>query len=318
MGIDGCEEPTSEKPGGALLRSPREGPEQAAQTRPEIIEGDCRDVLAHRDAGSVHMVLTDPPYFLDGLGDDWRKGERGPRGTGSVGGLPVGMKFDPAQGRAMQSFMEPVAAELLRVLKPGGFALVFSAPRLAHRMGIAFEDAGFEIRDLYAWRFTRRAQFKAFSMDHFIVGRDDLSADEKDALKKAMKGRKTPQLRPQFEAVLCAQKPREGTFVGNWMVHETGLIDAGQTLEGMAPATVMTVEKDDKAKYNSHLTPKPVHLCEHLIRLFTKDGQTVLDPFLGSGTTCVAAHKAGRHGIGIDMNPDYIRIARRRVEKMAR
>jgi len=262
------------------------------------------------------MVLTDPPYFLDGLDGNWKKGNGGPRGTGAVGGLPVGMKFDPKQGAALQKFMFPVAEQLYRILKPGAFALVFSSPRLYHRMAIAFEDAGFEIRDQYAWRFTRRAQFKAFSLKHFVE-KSAAPAKEKDAIIKQLRNRKTPQLRPQFEAILCAQKPRSGTFIENWLEHGTGLIDAGQTLKGTAPATVMTVEKEQKNRYNGHLTPKPVKMCEHLIRLFTQKNQLVIDPFLGSGSTCVAAYKAGRHSIGIDINPEYIQIAKQRVEDLA-
>lgn len=288
------------------------------QPKVKLYPGDCSDVLADIESESVHMVLTDPPYFLDGLDGDWKKGTGGQRGTGAVGGLPVGMKFDPAQGRKLQAFMEPIAFDLHRVLKPGGFALVFSAPRLVHRMAIAFEDPGFEIRDIYAWRFTRRSQFKAFSMNHFVERRDDLNASKKKEILKRLEGRKTPQLRPQFEAIICAQKPRNGTFVDNWLEHEVGLIDPKQTLKMKAPATVMTVEKEEKARYNGHLTPKPLRVCEHLIRLFTKRNQTVLDPFVGSGSTCVAAHKAGRHSIGIDVNTNYIQIAKQRVEEMTR
>ena len=76
----------------------------------------------------------------------------------------------------------------------------------------------------------------------------------------------------------------------------------------------MTVEKDDRDACNGHLTPKPLRLCEHLIRLFTCEGQTVLDPFVGSGSTCVAARRTGRNSIGIDIEPEFIRIARQRLE----
>ena len=229
-----------------------------------------------------------------------------------MGGLPVGMKFDPRQGRALQAFIKRAGAAALPAMKPGAFAVVFSQPRLAHRMASGLEDAGFDIRDLYAWRFTRRAQAKAFTMDHF-VDRMDRPAAERDAIKRRLAGRKTPQLRPQFEAMILAQKPREGTFVDNWLAHETGLVDTAATLDGAAPATVMTVEKPPRERFNGHLTVKPLALVEHLIRLFSLPGQTVLDPFLGSGTTALAAARAGRACVGIEIDADYLAIARRRL-----
>ena len=279
----------------------------------QIILGDCREKLPELEDESIHLIVTDPPYFLDGLDADWKKGKKGTkRATGVVGSLPVGMKFDPKQGIALQAFMTEVSGLMIRVLKPGAFAVVFSQPRLVHRMAIGLEDAGFEIRDLYAWHFTRRAQFKAFSMNHF-VNRMDKTDAEKEALKTKLGGRKTPQLRPQFEAMILAQKPRIGTFVENWRVHETGLIDASASLDGAAPSTVMTVEKPKRSHFNGHLTVKPVALVEHLIRLFSVPGQIVLDPFLGSGTTAVAAMRQGRACIGIEINRESVCIANRRV-----
>ena len=279
----------------------------------KIIHGDCLEKLPELKEESIHLVVTDPPYFLDGLDADWKKGKKGAkRATGVIGGLPVGMKFDPKQGIALQAFMTEVSGLMLRVLKPGAFAVVFSQPRLVHRMAIGLEDAGFEIRDLYAWHFTRRAQFKAFSMTHF-VNRMDKTEAEKEALKAKLDGRKTPQLRPQFEAMILAQKPRIGTFVENWRVHETGLIDASASLDGSAPSTVMTVEKPQRSHFNGHLTVKPVALVEHLILLFSVHGQIVLDPFLGSGTTAVAAMRQGRACIGIEIDGESVCIANRRV-----
>ena len=275
--------------------------------------GDCRQKLVEIERESVHLVITDPPYFLDGLDDKWKKGEAdSTRDTGSVKGLPIGMKFDTKQGRALQDFMSDVAEKMIAVLVPGAFAVVFSQPRLAHRMAVGLENAGFEIRDLLAWHFTRRAQFKAFSMDHF-VDKMDISKKERARIKRNLQGRKTPQLRPQFEAMILAQKPRKGTFIENWLEYQAGLIDAKVSLEGTAPNTVMRVEKPARSKYNGHLTVKPVRLIEHLIRLFSGVGQIVLDPFLGSGTTAVAAHRTGRSYIGIEVRNDYIKIAENRI-----
>lgn len=277
-----------------------------------LAKGDCTELLSYVKSESVHLVVTDPPYFLDGLDTAWKKGNGGPRGTGSVGGLPIGMKFDPQKGYDLQAFMEKVGTLLLRAMKPGAFAAVFSQPRLAHRMAAGLEDAGFEIRDLLAWHYTRRAQAKAFTMDHF-VRRMKKSRKEQDAIIKDLNGRKTPQIRPQFEAIIIAQKPKIGTFVDNWLKHKTGLMDMSVKLNGSSPSTVMTVEKPHREHYNGHLTVKPAQLIEHLIKIMSAPGQTVLDPFIGSGTTAVAAIKSHRSCIGIDINQEYVNIAQRRV-----
>lgn len=280
-----------------------------------IVQGDCLTELPSLEPESVHLVVTDPPYFLDGLDAGWKKGLSGTtRGTGAVGGLPAGMRFDPRQGLALQQFIGQVAKRTLPILKPGAFALFFSQPRLAPRMAVGLEDAGFEIRDLYAWRFTRRAQFKAFSMDHF-VDRKAIPKHEKENIKRMLGGRKTPQLRPQFEAMILAQKPKSGTHINNWLEYQTGLIDPNVKLDGMSPATVMTIEKPSREHYNGHLTVKPLQLLNHLIRLFSAPGQVVLDPFLGSGTTALAAISSGRSCIGIEINPDYIEISKRRLKE---
>ena len=280
-----------------------------------LMQGDCLVRMAEIESESVHLVVTDPPYFLDGLGTDWRKGNsKVPKGSGAVGGLPVGMKFDPRQGKELQSFIESAGRLMLDVLAPGGFAAVFSQPRLSHRMGVGLEDAGFEIRDMFAWRYTKRAQFKAFSMNHF-VDRMNISDHEKARMKGKLDGRKTPQLRPQFESIILAQKPKKGTFVENWMRYETGLIDPDARLDGKVPATVMTVEKPDKSARNDHLTVKPVLLIEHLIKLFSLPNQVVLDPFLGSGTTAIAAHRTDRACIGIEISQEIFSKAERRIKE---
>lgn len=75
----------------------------------------------------------------------------------------------------------------------------------------------------------------------------------------------------------------------------------------------------EKAKFkrptikNIHPTVKPIRLMEHLIKLVTREGQIVLDPFVGSGTTCIAARRLNRRYIGFDNNPEYIEIAKRRL-----
>lgn len=69
------------------------------------------------------------------------------------------------------------------------------------------------------------------------------------------------------------------------------------------------------ARKNHHPTVKPVALMEYLVRLVTRDGATVLDPFMGSGTTGIACARTGRDFIGIEIDPDYLALAERRIAK---
>jgi len=74
----------------------------------------------------------------------------------------------------------------------------------------------------------------------------------------------------------------------------------------------------ESAKRVGHPAPFPEELPYRCIQLYTFEGDVVLDPFVGSGTTCVAAIKTRRHFIGIDINEEYVRMARNRVEQCLR
>lgn len=284
---------------------------------PDIRNNDCLIELKNIDDNSIDIVITDPPYFLDGLNNNWDKDKLKKKSDKAnvVGSLPVGMKFDPKQGKDFQEFYSKVSKEIFRVLKPGSFFISFSQPRLYHRMAVAVEDEGFEIRDQYVWYYKNKSQMKAFSMNHFIEKRNISDSEKKEIIEK-LQNRKTPQLKPQFESILLAQKPKKGTFIDNWLEYEVGLINASITLNAKYPTTVMQVEKPSKEKYNCHLTVKPVKLIEHLIKIFSTENQIVLDPFLGSGTTAIACKNTNRKCIGIEINPEYIIIAEKRLKEI--
>ena len=272
---------------------------------------DCQVAMKRLEENSVSLILTDPPYFIDGMGDDWDSKKLTKRvKEGVVGSLPAGMKFSVEQGRELQKFLTPVAEEWMRVIRPGGFCLVFSQNRLAHRTASALEDTGFEIRDVLLWRYEGQA--KAFSQDHFIRKRK-LPVAEKDRLLRKLGGRKTPQLKPQGEMIILGQAPREGTFVDNWDKWETGLIDVNNPLINASqfPGTVIPANKP-KERYG-HMTAKPVNLLQHLIRIFSAPRALVLDSFAGSGSTGVAAILEGRDFIGYEIESEMATCAQERI-----
>jgi site-specific DNA-methyltransferase (adenine-specific) len=281
-----------------------------------LFNGDALQLLKQIPSNSVHACITDPPYFIDTMGDEWTPElvKRRAKKADVVGSLPVGMKFDPQQGPRFQKFMAEVSKEVFRVLKPGGFYIAFSQARLYHRLGIAVEDAGFEVRDMMGW--TYEGQAKAFSQDHFVK-KMKISDKRKAEIISSLGGRKTPQLKPMIEPMVLGQKPKNGTFVDNWLEHETGLVDVTQSLDGKFPGNLMNVRKPtktEKGEDNFHMTVKPVALIEHLIKLFTKEGQVVLDPFTGSGSHGVAALRSKRRFVGFEISQDYTKIARARLE----
>lgn len=278
--------------------------------------GNSLEKLKLLKDNSVDCVITDPPYFIDGMGNDWNldKLKSKIKKSGVIGSLPSGMKFDVKQGKELQDFMFRISTEVYRILKPGGFYLSFSQGRLYHRMAVAIEDCGFEIRDMYIWK--REGQGKAFSQNHFIK-KMDITEAEKDELIESIGNRKTPQLKTQSEPIVLAQKPREGTFVENWKKYKVGLIDVSQSLDGKFPGTVMEVNKPKgRERKFSHMTAKPTGLIEHLVKIFTIEDAIVLDMFMGSGTTGEACINTNRRFIGIELVNEYYTMSKCRIENI--
>jgi len=282
--------------------------------------GNCLELLKTIPNNTIDMCLTDPPYFLEGLGDQWNVESvsemTSSRVLSTIKSLPAGMKFDRKQGYDFEQFMRGISDEIFRVLKPGGFYISFSAARLYHRMTVAVEDSGFEIRDMIGWTYSGQA--KAFSQDHIIRKQKNLSEEQKENLIKELNGWKTPQLRPCIEPMCLAQKPTEGKFIDNWIKWGVGLMNTTEKLGDNFPGNIIPVSKPtkkEKGDFNDHVSVKPMTLIEHLIRLYTQEGATVLDPFLGSGTTLIAAENTGRNCVGFEVSPQYFEIILKRFSE---
>jgi site-specific DNA-methyltransferase (adenine-specific) len=299
----------------------------------KIICSDTLELLPKIESDSIDVVLTDPPYFLDKLDNNWNYEEVSSQNNQyAIKSLPAGMKFDREQGRKFYAWYLKISEEIFRVLKPGGFFFSFSSPRLYHRMASAIDDAGFEIRDVFMWLYTQN-QAKAMGVDHFIK-KMNIDEKAKEKIKEKLNGWKTPQIKSCFEPIAMAQKPTDQTYLNNMLKHEVGMFNTNVKIgDNMYPANVFTVDsinelidktfllpkptKKEKGGYNDHKTVKPLTICEYLIKLSTfADDAVVLDPFVGSGTTAVAAKKLGKNYIGIDANEKYVKISERRLEEL--
>jgi len=298
-----------------------------------IENADCIEYLKTFEPNSIDCVITDPPYFIDKLDHKWSADDiSNDKKNSHIKHLPKGMKFDKKQVKQLYDYYLELSELLFDKLKPGGYFLSFSSPRLYHAIAMACDIAGFEIRDMINWTYTQTMP-KGMSVTH-IINKMDISQEEKSSLVEEYKDFKTPQIKSCFEPICVAMKPiGKLTFIKNELNFKTGLIDFSQKvgIDGdRVPANIITTEeynetydknfliakpnKKEKGEYNSHITVKPIQLIEHLIKIFSKKNSLVVDPFLGSGTTAIACKNTQRNCIGIEINPEYYEISRTRCE----
>jgi site-specific DNA-methyltransferase (adenine-specific) len=293
----------------------------------QILQGDNRNTLKTLADNSIDAIVTDPPYGIDFLGKAW-----------------------DANTGALETYQE-----CLRVLKPGGHILAFSAARTYHHLAVTLEQAGFEIRDQIMWIYS--------------------SGFPKAQAVKGFPGWKNGGLKPAHEPIALARKPTKTSIKANMETWRVGALNidatrvpyandkdkasidhkvltaawSGHTIQvdsyekgefvkvetnelGRFPSNVIG-EIQDYQKYfycpkvnrserhiedsveNNHPTVKPIELMKYLIKLITPPGGIVLDPFNGSGSTGCAAVALGYEYIGCELDPAYVEISKRRIEK---
>ena len=203
----------------------------------ELITGDCLAVMAEMEPNSVDAIVTDPPYGLRFMGKDWDHG------------VP-GVQFWQAA---------------LRVAKPGAHMLAFGGTRTFHRLAVAIEDAGWEIRDVVMWVHSQgfpksldvsKAIDKAAGAERKVVGRKNphldggkrtrytagTGVDYGNYASVAMQDGMIPvtapatddaaqwdgwgtALKPAWEPIIVARKPLDGTVAANVLEWGTGAIN---------------------------------------------------------------------------------------------
>ncbi len=266
--------------------------------KPDLILGDCLEELKHIDDNSIDLIVTSPPYA-----DSRAK---------TYGGI------SPDE---YVSWFLPIAKELLRVLKPDGtFILNIKEKVVAGERHTYILELILQMRQ-QGWLWT----------EEFIWHKKNCYPGKwpnrfRDAWERLLQFNKSRKFHMYQESVMVpmgdwaktrlkklsdTDKRRDNSKVGsgfgknisNWIGRDLAY-----------PSNVLHLATESSNKQHSAVFPK--ELPEWFIKLFTKEGDTVLDPFLGSGTTCLVATELGRRSIGIEIKDEYYQLAKSNIEKV--
>lgn len=243
----------------------------------ELYRGDCLELMKDLPDGGIDMILCDLPY-----------------GT-------TACKWDSIIP------LDELWAQYRRIMTPDG-AIVLTAAQPFTTVLAASNMAAF--RYSLVWN-------KQFAGNFVQAKRMPLRTHE-DVLVFCMSG-KSPRYFPQMvkrdqpikkggnkqsEAIPISQTDAAAAFGA-----------AGKTYDEKHPISILDFSNRGAGDRGMHPTQKPVALMEYLIRTYTNEGDTVLDNCMGSGATGVACANTGRNFIGMEMDKDYFKIARARINE---
>lgn len=252
--------------------------------------GDARD-MSHVPDASVALVVTSPPYF-----------------AGKEYETALGEGHVPADYIEYLEMLRDVLRESVRTLEPGGRIAVNVANlgRKPYRnlaadvTAILQDDLRLLLRGDVVWQKQRGASGSC-AWGSYQSPANPVLRDTTERLIIASKGR--------FDRV-----GRGGEGRGTNGVEGQSTIPGDEFMEATLDVWEIPAESATRV---GHPAPFPVALVERCVHLFTYDGDVVLDPFMGSGTTGVAAKRTGRHYIGYDTDRDYVRAADERIASLA-
>ena len=259
------------------------------KTYQRLINGDARDLSFLSDE-SIHLVVTSPPYW------NLKRYNENPDQLGHVNDY-----------ESFLSELEKVWREAFRVIVPGGrlVCVVGDVCVSRRRFGrhlvfplhsdicVLCRKIGFDNLNPIIWHKIANASFEVENGSKFLGKPYEPNAIIKNDMEFILMQRKPGGYRKPTEEQRKLSKIDKKDF-GTWF----------QQIWNITGAST-----------KNHPAPFPLELSSRLVRMFSFHGDTVLDPFCGTGTTMIASLRYGRNSIGIDIDPEYCRMAAQYLKK---
>ena len=251
----------------------------------KLYQGDSFKLLKQIEPKSVNMIFADPPYFLSSGGISCQNGKQVSVNKG---------EWDYSKTiEDRLKYHSKWIALCRNVLDDNGTIMISSTLHSVYAIGVALEMEGFSIINNIIWKKTNPAPNLAcrcftHSTETVIWARKQLNLKKKgkhyfnyEAMKEENGGKQMKDV---------------------WEIEdiEPEFFECG------------TAPKSEK-KQGKHPTQKPIKLLERLITAASREGDLILDPFNGSGTTGLVAHRMNRNYIGIELDQDYLNLTKRRI-----
>lgn len=255
------------------------------KTLHRLVNGDARE-LAYLDDGSVHLVVTSPPYW------NLKQYNENPDQLGHI------QDYD-----AFLFELEKVWRHVFRILVPGGrLVCVVGDVCVARRdfgrhlvfplhadICVMCRRIGFDNLNPIIWHKIANASYEVENGSKFLG-----KPYEPNAI-----------IKNDMEFILMQRKP------GGYRKPTERQRDASRIDKEAFDRWFQQIWNITGASTKHHPAPFPLELATRLVRMFSFTEDTVLDPFCGSGTTMVAALRTGRNSVGIEIDPEYCRMAAR-------
>lgn len=276
-----------------------------------LMKGDCLERMKEIPDGSVDVVISDIPYGIDYAAWDVTHSNTNSALLGespSQKGKPLfktrgkpkngWSASDQDRGYEFQVFCERWFTEVARVTKPCSPIIIMCGRQNQHRCTIAAENIGLIFKDYIVWD-KQQAPFRAQNINK-VLGQRGIAPVEGEY--------RLGCLAPVAEPFLWFFKPYPigGTITDHFISTGLGCFNSVTVKNNIISYPSRVIGK-------LHETEKPVGLMEILLNLFSMEGHMVLDLFMGSGTTGVAAKNLNRNFIGIEMDEDYFGISKDRI-----
>lgn len=252
-----------------------------SQVLDRVILGDALEVLPKLPSESADMVFVDPPYFLQLP----KKGLK--RWKVKTVVEAVDDAWDQfASFEDYDAFITRLLCEIKRVMKPTATVWVIATYHSIFRIGKIMQDLGYWILNDVIW-------VKTNPMPNWLGVR---FTNATETLIWAVK-----------------DKAAKGYTFNREMAKKFGIGKVGANV-WVLPTCVGAERMRDAGGRRLHSTQKPLELLRRVILTSTREGDVILDPVAGVGTTGLAARMLGRHFIMIEINPKYVEAAKTRLE----